>query len=77
MGSSNKPTVNPFRAYIKPQGSNARALKVVFDDAQGISTTLNDNGQMTNDIVYDLQGRRVAQPTKGLYIVNGRKTVIK
>lgn len=26
---------------------------------------------------YDLQGRRVAQPTKGLYIVNGKKVVIK
>jgi hypothetical protein len=26
---------------------------------------------------YDLQGRRVAQPAKGLYIVNGRKVVVK
>ena len=27
--------------------------------------------------VYDLQGRRVANPVKGLYIVNGKKIVIK
>ena len=26
---------------------------------------------------YDLQGRQVTKPTKGLYIVNGRKVVIK
>lgn len=26
---------------------------------------------------YDLQGRKVAQPTKGLYIVNGQKVVLK
>lgn len=26
---------------------------------------------------YDLSGRRVAQPTKGLYIVNGKKVIIK
>jgi hypothetical protein len=26
---------------------------------------------------YDLQGRKVAQPQKGLYIVNGRKVVVK
>lgn len=26
---------------------------------------------------YDLQGRKVAQPTKGLYIVNGRKVIVK
>ena len=28
-------------------------------------------------VVNDLQGRRVAQPAKGLYIVNGKKVVIK
>ena len=27
--------------------------------------------------VFDLQGRRVSQPTKGLYIVNGQKVVVK
>ena len=27
--------------------------------------------------VFDLQGRRVTQPTKGLYIVNGRNVLIK
>ena len=32
---------------------------------------------ITNNRYYDLQGRKVAQPTKGLYIVNGRKVVIK
>ena len=58
----------------------ARALTIVFDDEEttGISATLNDKGQMTNDkVVYDLQGRKVAQPTRGLYIVNGRKVVVK
>ena len=30
-----------------------------------------------NSSVYDLQGRRVANPEKGLYIVNGKKVVIK
>ena len=74
---STKPTVNPFRAYIKSQGSNARALHVVFDDeAQGIEN-VNDNLNANEKGCYDLMGRRVAQPTKGLYIVNGRKTVIK
>ena len=32
---------------------------------------------MDNNGYYDLQGRRVAQPAKGLYIVNGKKMVIK
>ncbi len=30
-----------------------------------------------SQLIYDLQGRRVENPTKGIYIVNGRKVVIK
>lgn len=35
------------------------------------------NGQRTAPIYYDLQGRRHSRPTKGLYIKNGKKVVIK
>jgi hypothetical protein len=31
----------------------------------------------TNDSIFDLQGRKVSKATKGLYIVNGRKVVVK
>ena len=34
------------------------------------------NGQQTT-VIYDLQGRRVMAPTKGLYIVGGKKTIVK
>ncbi len=30
-----------------------------------------------NDMIYNLNGQRVAQPTKGLYIVNGKKCIMK
>ncbi len=80
-GTSNK--MRGMRAYFKVPGSTAaRQLSFVVDEeggeATGVSATLNDKGQMTNDkVVYDLQGRKVAQPTNGLYIVNGKKMVIK
>ena len=46
-----------------------------FDEATGIeSVSLNDG---ENGEVYDLQGRRVAQPGKGLYIVSGKKYIKK
>lgn len=41
----------------------------------GINTIAADNQQ--NGTVYDLMGRRVENMQKGLYIVNGRKVVIK
>ena len=39
-----------------------------------------DNSEIINhksEIIYDLPGRRVLNPTKGIYIVGGRKVVIK
>ena len=46
--------------------------KDVENAIQGVQTV-----QTENNATFDLQGRRVAQPTKGLYIVNGKKTVIR
>ena len=41
-------------------------------------TGINEvNANTMSGVAYDLQGRRVAQPTKGLYIVNGKKVVLK
>ena len=47
---------------------------VIDNTVTGIQTvtTTKENGAY-----YDLQGRRVAQPTKGLYILNGKKVMIK
>ena len=71
-----------FRAYIESSETEAHELSFDFEDAgiaTGISdaTRLNDNGQMINDNYYDLSGRRVENPTRGLYIVNGKKVNIK
>jgi len=46
-----------------------------FDDTTGIDAI--ENAQLTNGSVYNLNGQRVAQPTKGLYIVNGKKVIVK
>lgn len=44
---------------------------LTLDAATGIVTI--DNGKLTMDNYYDLSGRRVLKPTKGIYIVNGKK----
>jgi hypothetical protein len=64
--------------YVENVGSgNARSLAIDFEgETTGISATLTNNETMNNEY-FDLQGRRVAQPTKGLYIVNGKKVIMK
>lgn len=71
-------TVNPFRSYIRvAKSANAPATLIWTDDeATGISSLKADiqNGKAN---VYDLQGRRVLNPVRGLYIVNGKKVIVK
>ena len=67
------------KCWIQLQKSpaNARALSIVFEgETTGIST-VKTTVDTKDAAVYDLQGRRVMQPTKGLFIVNGKKVVIK
>ena len=52
---------------------NANKTKVTA--ATGISQMEQKQNECT--IAYDLLGRRVSQPAKGLYLVNGRKEVLK
>ena len=68
------------KAYLKVSTSGeARQLVAVFDD--GETTSLreirNEELGIKNAVFFNLNGQRVAQPTKGLYIVNGKKVAIK
>lgn len=69
------------RVYLNGGASAAARdyLEFAFDDeATGMRDAVHlDKVEIRTDVVYDLQGRRVAQPGKGLYIVNGKKIVIK
>jgi len=78
----NDGNINGFRAYFKLKSdaaSLARAFRMSFDDdVTGIVTVLSDKPTTSNG-TYTLDGRRIeGEPTqKGVYIVNGKKTIIK
>jgi len=67
-----------FRAYFTGIPANATA-RLSFDETTSIGEELRVKSEefATSSEFFDLQGRRVAHPTKGLYIVNGRKVVVK
>lgn len=59
--------------------AHARGVDIldIGDGTTGIFDAKITTEEPTQRIVYDLQGRRVKNPTKGLYIVNGKKVIIK
>ena len=68
-------TIKAFRAYIQPTVANARSISYRTDDETTDiePSTLN----APSPVIYDLMGRRVTTMVKGIYIVNGKKVVIK
>ncbi|MBQ8655595.1 MAG: leucine-rich repeat protein [Prevotella sp.] len=69
------------KAYIPAtslDGMSARGLTLEEEDGEttGIES-LTPTLSQGEGAVYDLQGRRVENPTKGIYIVNGKKVVIR
>jgi hypothetical protein len=70
---ANNNVVATSKAYLQTTVAAAR-IAINFDDE---TTGINNVNVNHNDNCYDLQGRRVAQPKKGLYIQNGKKLIIK
>ena len=69
------------KAFLVLTSTEAQAKGFVLEFEDGGTTgieTIEDTKQNTEDgVYYDLQGRRVENPTRGVYIVNGKKVIIK
>ena len=78
--STGKTNIKAFRGWFElqaiidsPVSFDAR-IDFNFDETTGIKEV---HGSANVEGTYDLQGRKVEEPVKGLYIVNGRKVVKK
>ena len=67
-----------FSTTLAPESSSAPMMMVFADDMQttGVDDVRSKMADVRGDF-FDLQGRKVANPTKGLYIVNGKKAIVK
>lgn len=71
-----QPKVGANRAYLTaPAGSNVKAI--FFDDTATGINGINAGGDFENAVIYNLSGQRVSNPSKGIYIVNGKKVLVK
>ena len=59
---------------LDPNVDKGFTLNGTSREIENVETT--DNGQQTT-VIFDLAGRRVENPTKGLYIVGGKKMIFK
>lgn len=69
-------TLKGFKAYISLSNSES-VHGFIFDEGgttgiNTVETSTNENGT-----IYDLQGRRVSNATRGLYIMGGKKVLVK
>ncbi|MBR4533724.1 MAG: hypothetical protein IKO85_04170 [Bacteroidaceae bacterium] len=82
--STGASTIKGYRGYFEFRDVldayyDAAAVKYIFF-VDGDETQVNDivNDKLSNGTLFDLSGRKVMKPAKsGLYIVNGKKTIIK
>ncbi len=74
-------TIPGNKAFLVLTNAEAQAKGFVLEFEDGSTTgieTIEISKNSTEDgVYYDLQGRRVENPTRGVYIVNGKKVVIK
>ncbi len=71
-------TLSAGKVYLDVPAS-AKSLEIVFE---GQTTGINDasrlNAETTKEnIVFNLNGQRIAAPQKGINIINGRKVIVK
>ena len=80
--ADNEPTIGANRAYmdlsaaVEVAEAPARAFILSFGDSEAtaISTV---NALPTGNVIYNLNGIRVSNPVKGIYVRNGKKIIIK
>ena len=58
-----------------PVGARVAASFDIYDETTGINAINNEMSTING--AFNMQGQRVATPQKGLYIVNGKKVIIK
>lgn len=71
---ANDQTVDKDRAYLHVAATSEARLQIVFDGATAISEVKSIG---KGEAIYNLSGQRVNSPKKGLYIIGGKKAVLK
>lgn len=81
--STGNTTTKAFRGYfafylvLSDLSSSEARIALCFDDKETSAIAQVGKGTGLSGAVFDLSGRRVERPAKGLYVKDGRKVIIK
>jgi hypothetical protein len=75
--AANAAIVPVGKAYLHAPANSSRILTISFDDETTAMKGVNAAETEAPTAVYNLSGQRVTSPKAGLYIMNGKKVVIK
>lgn len=70
-------TLAAGKCYLDVSSYSSLAREFFIDDEGEITEIEEVEAKKEEDEYYDLSGRRVLYPTKGIYIMNGKKVIIK
>ncbi|MBR2018120.1 MAG: chitobiase/beta-hexosaminidase C-terminal domain-containing protein [Prevotella sp.] len=70
-------TLAAGKAYLEIPNSDAKTISIVWNETTGIEENYEFGNMNSDAATYDLSGRKVANPAKGLYIKNGKKFIVK
>lgn len=73
IGVDGHPVLDPTHGVVV-KNEDGTFSNFSDEDADAINSSVIAN---TSDAVFDLQGRRVSKTVKGLYIVDGKKVLVK
>lgn len=70
----------PYRVFLVDNSGNEARFFNLFIEGEGVTNGIDRLTGVTEQVtgvIYDLQGRKVQKPGRGMYIINGKKVVIK
>ncbi len=69
-------TLSKYKAYLVTNlGAGAKILNAIHADGNTTGIDTISEKSIEKDIYYDLSGRSVTKPSKGIYIYNGKKVI--
>ena len=73
-------TIKQNKGYIQSTTNNAPRMELTFGEGEttGIESMLEDNSRresIDTSVLYDLNGRRVLYPSRGIYVTAGGQRI--